>query len=478
MQVRTSFPSIPWTNRTRYESVAMPYPAQQQVGHLLVTLALCALSLLIAAQSAFAQQARVISFEEAVRIALQQNVTLQRAANNAELQSRLTYQQRMDFLPSLSFYSGGRRGSGFTQDQAGRNIQYSNTNFNGSLEASVNVFNGFADVAALQQARYNETASELNYDRTRQDVVFDVATTFVDLINAQEQIRIQQENVAAQQQLLAQIEEFTRVGARPISDLYQQQAQVAQAELQVINAERTAQIVKTRLIQVLQLDPFGTYEFAAPEVDESALQVENYQLDQLLQAAFTQRPDIRAQEARISAARQEIRIARSSYWPSINIGGGYQSSFSPDAPGSLFDQIDVNRGNSIGFQISIPIFDRFNRGTNVQRAQIAYENATLDLQNARQEVALQVRQAYLDYQANQKRLDVTAKQVLAAEQALEAERERYNVGAATLVELSQAQANYVQAVSNQAQAKYEFLFQGKLIEYYIGRLDPSQPLLP
>ena len=124
------------------------------------------------------------------------------------------------------------------------------------------------------------------------------------------------------------------------------------------------------------------------------------------------------------------------------------------------------------------IEDALHAFPGVQRARVNYRNAELDLEGMRQQVALQVRQAYLDYQANQKQLDVAEKQVIAAAQALEAERERYNVGAATLVELSQAQANYVLAASNQAQAKYDFLFQGKLIEYYVGRLDPSQPLLP
>ena len=137
------------------------------------------------------------------KVILDQNVLLLQATNNAELQSRLAYQARMDFLPTVNFSSGGNRGSGFAQDQGGRNIAFSNTNLNGNLSAGINVFNGFADVASLRQARYSEDASEFTLERARQNVVFNVATTFVALINAQEQIRIQQENVETQQQQLA-----------------------------------------------------------------------------------------------------------------------------------------------------------------------------------------------------------------------------------------------------------------------------------
>lgn len=431
----------------------------------------------LAAHDVSAQTARVISFEEAVRIALEDNIRVKQSENSVELQTRQVFQRRMDFLPSLSFSTNGSRGSGFAQDQAGRNIQFTNKNVNGSFSTQVNVFSGFADVAALEQARYDRDASTLNFDRTRQDVVFSVADNFLAYVNATEQVRIQEENLASQQQQLEQIEEFVNVGARPISELYQQQALTAQAELQVLDAQRTAQVNKSLLIQVLQLDPFGEYEFAAPDLEAAPLALQDVNLDELLRSAFAERPDLEAQETQILAAEQGVRIAKSQYWPSVNIGGSYRSNFSPDADGDVFDQLDINRGNSIGFSISYPIFDRFSRGTQVQQAEVQYRNEILELDEIRQQIALQVRQAYLDYELTTKRVAVTETQVLAAEQAVAAAEERYNVGAGTLVELTQARAQYVEAVSSQTQARYDMLFQAKLIDYYVGRLNPTQPRL-
>ncbi len=425
---------------------------------------------------AAAQDVRQITFEEAVQIALQQNVNLRQSENLVDLDARRVFQRQMDFLPDLRFSTNGIRGSGFTQDQAGRNIAFTNSTLSGTFSTSLNLFNGFADVASLEQARHEYDASALTYDRNRQNVVFAVVDNYLAYISSQERIRIQQENVEAQRQQLAQIEEFVNVGARPISDLYQQQAAVAQAEFEVLNAQRQAELNKTRLIQVLHLDPFGSYEFEAPSVDETIQPRNQYELESLLLAAYQMRPDIRAQEEQILAAREGIRIARSQYYPRVDLNAGYRSNFSPDAEGGLWDQIDANRGNNIGFSLSFPIFDRFTRGTNVQQAEVVYRNERLELETLRQDVALQVRQAYLDYLIAEKRVDVAETQLRAAQQALDAAEERYNVGAGTLVELSQARAQFVEAASNRAQARVDLLFQSRLVDYHTGRLDPNQDL--
>ena len=105
-------------------------------------------------------------------------------------------------------------------------------------------------------------------------------------------------------------------------------------------------------------------------------------------------------------------------------------------------------------------------------------NRKLDLQNLEQNISLEVRQSYLDYQSAAKRLEVTAKQLRSARQANDVERERYNVGASTLVELQLVRASFVNAASTRAQAIYQFLFQAKVIDYYLGVLNPTDSVLP
>ena len=428
------------------------------------------------ARHAQAQQPQVITFDEAIRIALDRNIQVKQSGNNIELSARQVFQRRMDFLPSFSMSTNGSRGAGFAQDQAGRNIQFTSQNLNGSLSGQINLFDGFANIAALRQSKHNLQASELTYDQTRETVAFDVASNFLLYVNGGQLVVIQQENLEAQRQLLAQIEEFVNVGSRPISDLYQQQAATAQSELDVLTAERDTELSKARLIQILQLDPRGEYEFVAPRYEDVPVAPQDYNLQELFDIAFQSRDDLAAQEARILAAQQGVRLAKSVFWPRVDLGGSYRSNYSPDTDRSFFDQIDGNRGNSLGFNISYSIFDGFSRSTQVQQAEVQYRNTMLEMESLKQNAALQVRQGYLEYETARKSLEVSETQVLAAERALDASQNRYNVGAGTLVELTQARAQYVTAVSNRVQAQYNFLFQSKLVDFFVGRLDLSAPL--
>ena len=435
------------------------------------------LLLLIPAGVASAQSVRTITFNEAVRIALERNVTLKRAQNNLQLQAVNVTSARADFLPNLNLSSSASRNWGLSFDlTSGSLVQTANDGVSLRANTGVNLFNGFGDVASLNQARIIMESNEYDFDRTRQAVVFNVIQTYLQVVLDREQISILQEDLESQNQQLARIEEFTNVGARPISDLYQQQAQQANSELQLLEAERASQISETRLIQVLQLDPLATYDFQAPDAEDFSLVPQSYSPVDLLQSAFEQRADLRAQEANIDAAREGIRIARSSLYPSLSLSGSFGTNFTSQRDDSFASQLGDNRSESVGFSLQVPIFNRLQTKTNVERARVQYDNAFLDLQNLQQTVAVEVRQAYLDYQSAVKRLDVTEKQLRASGQALQVEQERYDVGASTLVELTQARVTFVQASSNRAQAIFQFQFQNKLIEYYQGVLDHAQPL--
>lgn len=446
----------------------------------LSAVALAAILIFASAASSLvrAQEIRTITFDEAVRIALDQNIALRQAENVTELRSINVSRERMNFLPSLSLNSNGRQSYGRTFSQSeGMVVDQLSRNFSAGLDASVNIFRGFGDVASYEQSQHLRDAGLLSYEWQRQTTVFNVMSSYLTLIERREQIRIQEENLESQMRQLEQIREFTEVGSRPISDLYQQQAAVAAAELEVLRAQRLYQIGEATMIQILQLDPLGNYDFEAPTVDDLELEMMDLQPGQLLRDAFNQRNDLEAQALTIRAAEQGIRAARSTYWPSVNLSGGVGSSYSNLRLLPFQDQFfDSNRSGSLGLSLSFPIFDRFATRNNVQQARVEYNNSQLALEDTRQDIAVQVRQAYLDYLTAEKQLDVTDKQLRAANQALEAEEERYNLGAATLVELSQARASQVQASSNWVQARYDFIFQEKLLDYYTGELDPSLTL--
>lgn len=443
---------------------------------VLRTLAIFVLFLSIT-PSVQAQEVREVSFNEAVQIALDKNVTILRAQNNLELQELTVKSERMDFLPNLSLNSGGNRNYGFQFDQtSGKLVNASTDGFSLSASSSISLFSGFSNVATLAGARATLESQEYSFERTRQTVVFNVVSNYLNLILAEETIRIREEDVAAQQKLFEQIEEFVRVGTRAVSDLYNQQATLANAEAQLLNAQSNFQVNKTRLIQVLYLDPLGDYRFLAPEAADLSLNVRQYVPQDLLLSAFERRSDLRAQELAIDAAEQGIRSAKSGRLPSLSLSSSAGSSYSSARDSDFSTQLEDNRSERISLNLSVPIFNRFNNRRNIESSKVQFANARLDLENLQQNVAIEVRQAYLDYQTAVKRLEVTEKSLKAADQALQVEQERYNVGASTLVELTQSRSRFVDSASQRAQAVFQFHFQHRVIEYYLGTLDPGQPL--
>lgn len=268
------------------------------------------------------------------------------------------------------------------------------------------------------------------------------------------------------------------VGSVPTVDLYNQESIVASNELEVIRQENTLSYSKTQLISILQLDPNKEYEFAAPDLESLDPVQEDIQLSSLIEEALANRSDLRAQELLIQANEHEVGLTRANYYPSLSLDAGISTRYSDTYVGPLgesvafqdqfFDQF-VNR--FIGFSISIPIFNNLGTRTSVQTALINHKNSQLEYENLRFSVYEEIRQAYNDYMSYSKELETTETALRAAERTYETQQERYNVGAGTLIELSDANAQYVQAQSDRAQAIFRFVFQEKLLDYYLGKLN-------
>lgn len=456
-----------------------------------------------------------ITFEEALGIALRQNTTLRQAENVAEARESAVSEARAIFLPDLRASVRPTQRYGLVFDQTTGNLnQETSESLDATLSTSLNLFNGFGDVASLRRARLSSEASEQGLERARQDVLFTVASDFLQTILDQEIVRIQQENLEAERAQAERVRQLVEGGVRPRADEFQQAALVAERELLLLEAEGALELSKTRLVQTLQLDPFGNYTFVAPSLEAASLEAEAHDLEVLLTAALERRADLRAQELQIEAAEEGVRVARSGYYPSVNLfanlGSSYSSLATQPIPGTSIsvpvrtesgeailvggepfefstspqfaqtpfsDQFfSDNRAGAIGLSVDIPVFDRFATRARVEQARLEAENERIRLDDLRQEVALQVRQGYLDYQNAVKRLDVTARQLAAAEVALQAEQERYDLGVSTLTELAQARARMAEAQSARAQAVARFVFQSKLIDYALGTLDLTADL--
>ena len=439
------------------------YTRLARAGLLLAALGATGAAPLMAQQAP--AQAQVITLERAIEIALERNPTVRQAENSARLSTLSVRQEQRSLLPSVNLNTGTTAPYG-----TGSEIASSDPALTAGLSSTVQVSNVYSKLATIEQAKLTETGSEQTLERAEQTVVFNVMSGYLTLIETQEQIAVQEQSLAAAQAQETQIQAYVNAGTRPISDLYQQQATTASARLGLVQAQRALVVARMNLIRILQLDPNGEYVFEVPELGALSATVDSLDMATLSQQALANRPDLRASELSLQAAQQGVKIANASRWPTLNVTLGYNASFNSAQEPGFLDQLDQDRGGSLQIGISVPVLN-FTNSITRERARIQVENAQIGLESARQTVATEVRTAYLDLQLAEEQLRVAEAQAQAAELALQTAQQRYNVGAATLVELTQARTSQVRAASDLVSARYGLVFQSRLMEYYLGSLE-------
>jgi outer membrane protein len=417
-----------------------------------------------------------ITFENAVQIALAQNITLAQAQNAVASDAANVRGAKLSFLPNLQLNTSGAQtyGRNFSET-TGNVLTRNNQSVNAGISSSITLFNGLQNVATLHEAEKNQNASTFDLTRAKQTTVFTVASNYLSIITAQEQLKVQQQNLASLEAQEDQIRKMVDAGARAISDLYSQQASTAAARLAVVNAQHDLELGKVDLIQTLNLDPKVTYNFIAPAVNDSA--AVKYDLDSLTARAYAQRADLAAEASRVDASAQGVKAANAGWWPTVSLSAGYNSAYSSVTGLPFFNQLDQARGGSISIGVSIPIFDRGQTSVAAQKAKVQEDDAKLALDAQKQQVAVEVKRAYLDFQSAGEQLAAAQAQLTASDLAVKTSQQRYQAGAGTLVELTQARAAQVQAASAVVSARYGLVFQQALMSYYTGELDPAHVVL-
>jgi len=419
-----------------------------------------------------------ISLQEAIDIALENNYQVKVAKNNVALSGKQVLSEKADYLPSVNANMSGSKsiGRNFSQD-LGQIVTQTTNSFGGRVSADLPIFSGFENLNSLKSSQFSEKSEKETLESVREEIIFTTVNNYLQFILAQKVLEIDRENLATSRKTLEQVKAQVEVGSRPRVDLYDQESQVASDELAVVNSENQVQSSRLTLIQTLQIDPRKEYNFATPEIDTQSVRATSYDLDQLVSTALENRSDLKSEEFNIQSIKHQLNATKASLYPSLSLSASVGSRYSDGIPVNFQDQFfDQNIQQSYGLSLSIPIFSNLSIRTSVQSQQIQYKNAKLNLQNLELQVIQNVNSALNDYKSYVKQLESSEKALQAAERAYETQKQRYEVGAGTLIELSEANARYVEAQSSRAQALFRVIFQQQILEYYIGKLDQNVSL--
>jgi outer membrane protein len=176
----------------------------------------------------------------------------------------------------------------------------------------------------------------------------------------------------------------------------------------------------------------------------------------------------------LASRTQSLKVTQASYSPRINFsanyGNGYYRYFGSDdnSSESFGNQFKQNERKTIGLSVNIPIFNRFEIRNNVRQARVAIVSSELSVENSKKELYKDIQQSYFQATAAQEKYVASGKSVIASKEAFTYAEERFAVGKSTVFEYNESKTKYAQSLSEQAQAKYNFIFRAKILDFYNG----------
>lgn len=424
-------------------------------------------------------QTKVLSFQETLQMAIQQNVGIRKAQNNIESAKWDVYGSKNMFLPNATFNSGFNFQSGSNLLTVATPSIVASTFTGLSLQANSNyvLADGGARKSQVLVAEKTEEAANSQLKFTRQQVVNDLSLALLQLTLDRRLIDITTQNWHLSQERDTILTDLVKAGLRLQNELYQQQAQTRLDEQQVITAKNLLQNHKIFLIRRLNL-PAGDYDFQ--DLPEEGLL--NFSTQDLVGSAYTKRYDLLTLKQQREAIALRAPIIQSNLKPQVVASGGFTTAgrylFQQNINGNdvlkTIEQRNIVRqlGNQINVFASVNlvwnIFDRNQTKTNLAKNRIEEANRELDIQDRQDQIRAEINQAVNDYQTAQQQFTTAQAQLSAAQAAFELQEGRFQNGLAPLVDLFVAQSALASAKINVARASIQVRYQQKLIQFYIG----------
>jgi len=473
-----------------------------------VSLLMCFISII----SAEAQESW--SLERCVKHAVDNNLTIQQANISVENAKISLSDSKQSRNPNLNGNASAFWNFGRTVDPTTN--EFINTNFfsnNFGLNSNAILWNGSRIKNSIKQSKVDIEAAEQDLEQEKQNTSLVVATNFLNILFAKENIDISERQLLLNQQQLNQLNKRIKAGASPVSEKLNLEAQIAQSEQALVASKNTLEIAYLNLKQSLQLDPSSMIEIEVPDNIEVDTDPDMISFDEAFELAKSNRPDLIATELRRQSADIGIDIAKSGYYPTLSIAGslgttysnqgrtitGFRSetlesvvNLSSQSPPLMFsdvpvtissvndmipivekqaytDQLDQNTSYGFGFSLNVPIYNRGAVNNNVARAKLGATSNSITHELLMNNLKITVQQSIADARGAKKQLEASTKTVEAQKLALENTAKRLEIGAANSFEWETQKTNLENAEINALIDKYNYLFSIKTLEFYLGK---------
>ncbi|HEX8548173.1 MAG TPA: TolC family protein [Cytophagaceae bacterium] len=452
-------------------------------------------------------QSKTWTLQECISEAYDKNIQINQSQLSSE-QSRISYHQSKGTrLPTLN-------GNASHNYQFGRSIDPSTNQFvlqnyrtnNFGLSSNVTLFNGLQNVRNIEQNKLALEASKYDVQTTKNDVSISVTLAYMDVLLGYELVENAKIQITASQSQLERTQKLVSSGTLPELNSYQIRSQLANDKLTLINAENDLAIAKVNLMQLMEMPVTPTFDVEKPILPNPNINdTARYNTEEIFNTALTSQPQIKSIDYRKKSSLMAVRSAEGARLPRLTLSAnvftfysslnyqyrtetttisqitGYVDDLNKTPVYSVipdrrlyqmdypfFKQLDDKLGEQISLNLNIPIINNRLLSSNIERSKVSYKIAELNERNTKNQLRKNIEQATVDVRSAGKRFEAGQEALVASEMSYINSEKRMNAGLLTSTEFLIQKNNFAIAQSNLAQAKYDYYFKIKLLEFYKG----------
>lgn len=347
----------------------------------------------------------------------------------------------------------------------------SRNSYSYSVTSSLTLFDGFSMFQNSDRSVLNFEASEQSHKRREEMLVYSIQQGFYNVLRLQQLVKVNEGNLERSRQQLSRIQEMNAVGAVALADVYRQQVQLGRDELTLLQSQNDYQnaLIDFQILMGLSAD-MQIEVVANDEIEPIKQQdilsnragMDDYSV--LVQQALTNRADFKQADLNVRSAMKSVSIARAAHWPIAQAYADYSWNNIELKDINAYDRL------SYGVQVSLPVFNRFQTSTTVERSEIDKINAEISKDELSRAIAADIQKAMNTLAAAEKNVEISQRTLRSAQEDQRIASERYNLGAGTLLDLITANVNLAAAESDIINASFNYRIALKLLDYQIGKL--------
>jgi outer membrane protein len=428
---------------------------------------------LLSSQCLIFSQQKAWSLEDCIKYAIENNIQIKQQVIQTEVQKNSLDLAKLQLLPNLNGQASHSYSFGRALDQ--NTYQFFNQTLQSDyfyLGGSMPVFNGLQYYNSIQKNKYQVLASEQDLQDISNNVALNVALAYLQILLNKELVAANENQLNITLQQIEKTRKLVDAGSVAKGNLLEIEAQAAQEELSLITQKNQLETSVLILTQFLELKTPAGFEVVVPEINVDPNTIVSGNIDDIYAIAVKNRPEIKSSELKLTASEYGLKMAKGGRSPIISLNYSLNSRYTylSNVPGieSFNTQIKNNKNSGVGMTLNIPILNGWQVNKNISNSKLNVETSQYALEGIQKQLYKNIQLAYTDAVAALKKFNVSLKAIASTEESFRYTEQKFNVGMVTPVDYNAAKTQLLKSQSDMAQAKYEFIFKTKVLDFYKG----------